>query len=507
MRRVLAVASAAVVAGSLAVPFAAPPVFAEALPTWDPIEELAAPTSGLVSIPGGAGAGLATADELGGAGMEVAGEVAGVAADGAIALTPVGWALAAALATAAGGYFVYQNRAQILTAVNDVWNSLSSSTQSGLIADNQPGATVNLSATSVVSAIRTQLGTYSEPVDGIHASNTYAGVLTIPVPAGVTPSDTFDVALQQTPNIEGLDWHDWGWQFAVPRGEYTTVQWEQPYSWSGGPGCASSSSLMWCDVTLPYVSYSPGGSGLIMQMSGLSGGQDMYFDTYWTSQDTVNGNGGPPQLANGLWEPVPGVTQSWSIDVTVSIDDIPNVGSAPVPATEAVPNPTSGDATFWPGGYNPVSHQVIPAGSQVPNPVVSRQPNPLPTGEPSTGFVQWLEDLIVPNAAQVTDAVAPLEDAFGDRVPFSYVVGTLQLLPDWVDGVGSGGCAAFTVPSFGLTDPLDPGASGSSFEPSICAGSEFGGAYSVLKAAMTVILWAFLLGWGVSMFASLLRGG
>ena len=465
------------------------------------IEEWFSPSTSLQSIPGGAGAGLGTAGELSGSALEVSGEVAGVAADGAISLTPVGWAIAAGLATAAGGYYAWKSRGAIIGAVNSVWNSLSSSQQSSLEKTNAPGDTVSLPA----SPIQNYLSTLKVGLPGAAGgwSGSHSAFYKVVLPSSVPQGAKVVLTLSPGAGVPSGGYNWWGNAVWVPYASTTGVSWNDG---SGNTGSASRTASGNGLQAYNNQQFDPGPPGdVTITIVGAYPGMPVEYAFGYNStgnyQDQwVTSNNSPVLL------PSDGVlaSESW----VWSMAAVPGASGAAVPPSEVPPTVSSSAPSFFPGTYQPGTG-VEPIGNPAPNPVVAPQASPasLPSGAPSPGFVTFLEDLFVPNPVQIEDALAPLEDAFANRIPFSYVKGTLSLLPMWVDGVGSGGCASFPIPSFGLNNPANPGHSGSSFTASVCPGGFMSGAFSLLKSAFTVILWAFLLGWGVFMFASLMRNG
>lgn len=509
MRRWGASVMAFVAAVSLPATFAftSEPVYAAATDgssALADIEEWFSPTTSLQSIPGGAGAGLGTAGELSGSALEVSGEVAGVAADGAISLTPVGWAIAAGLATAAGGYYAWKSRGAIIGAVNSVWNSLSSSQQSSLEKTNAPGDTVSLPS----GPFQSYLEGLSVNIPGT-ASTSYAGAVKVAVPSSLASGAVFAITVVPRFPTSGEQAGINVW--AVGSGISATSQSASGYGSSGSgywsETSGSGSGVTWEAQATMDTSFTAVGTS-VFRFGGLVGGSSVYLQG-WYGSSGYSGSyfGWSPVLSSGVPVMPSGDTSASGV-LSISEAAVPNASSAAVPPSEVPPAVSSSAPSFFPGTYQPGTG-VEPIGNPAPNPVVAPQSSPgsLPSGAPSPGFVTFLEDLFVPNPVQIEDALAPLEDAFANRIPFSYVKGTLSLLPLWADGVGSGGCADFPIPSFGLNNPANPGHSGSNFTASVCPGGFMSGAFSLLKSAFTVILWAFLLGWGVFMFASLMRNG
>jgi hypothetical protein len=497
VRRVLSGLSAAALAGAIPVYAVVAPIPVYATSTdgssaLADIEEWFSPSTSLEVLPGGAGAGLGTVGELSGSALDISGEVAGVAADGAIALTPVGWAIAGGLAAGAGGYYAWKNRGAIIGAVSSVWNSLSSSQQSSLEADNAPGDTVTLPT----SAIQSALGRLTNPLNGSLASGNAASSISAYMSFVVPTSWPQGSPLAISYSLPSFGTGMQQFSFAVP-----------VYS-----GLTSSTIVETGQVAGPSYSlgslYLGSGTGLlddatVIYLAGVLPGETVYLETTYNTQD-----GSPAYQSNGLYS-FTGTTVVDTNSTSWALAAVPNASSAAVPPSEVVPVVSSTAPSFFPGTFSPSTQTVLPIGQSAPNPDVTPASTPvvLPTGSPAPGFVTWLDDLFVPTSAQVESAFAPLQDAFGDRIPFSYVAGVINLFPDWVDGVGGGGCASFPIPAFGLNNPVNPGASGSSFTASVCPSGFMGGAFGFLKDAFTVILWAFLLGWGISMFASLLRQG
>ena len=495
--------------GGLAAMVAAPflgsvPVSANALPIWDQIEELATPTTSLVSIPGGAGSGLGSATELAGAGLtDVSGEVAGVTAAGGISLTPVGWALIAAAATAAGGYYAWQNRSQIIGFVNGLWNSLSSTQQSSLESSNSPGATISV-PTSAIQSVLTGIQV-SIPVS---SSGTFVDAQAITVPSGWPQGAVFSVVLRPgplAPTFGGTWTLGQGAWTAIGSGVSVSVNRNGSYA-ASGTGTGSSYSY----ASVSYGGLYGGNAGLgytstQFNFLGLQSGSKVYLESQYLQGSNSPGgfNSVPPFDSSGTadqWGTVANGVQSYEIPA------IPAAGASAVPPSETSPTPTSSLPTFWPGTYNPVTQNLAPAGSPAPNPLVEPAPQPVnvPSGVPAPGFVTWLEDLFVPTGPEVESAILPIESAFANRIPFSYVSGLVAFLPTWADGVSSGGCATLPIPQFGFNgNSKNP--SGAQSDISICSGSFMSGAFSLLKGAMTVMMWAFLLGWGVMMFRRLIR--
>lgn len=492
MRRVMASVAAIMAAVTLPVAFSLwpEPVFAtatEGSSALADLEEFFSPTTSLQSIPGGAGAGLGTAGELSGGAVDISGELAGVAADGAISLTPVGWAIAASLAAGAGGYYAWKNRGAILGAVKSVWNDLSSSQQSTLESGNTAGSTVSIPS----GAIQSVLGSLTDPFSGVKGAATGLDSLSswssFTVPAAWPQGDALAIDFVLPSYVVGNNVVG----VAIPAVSGVAYSWAQ----TGGSqnGGAQELGTSYYGI-LDFV----GSISDQMTIHGLTAGQTFFVQgTYSESGNTFS--------SSGLLQPSAGVLDTGAI--SFSLAAVPNASSAAVPPSEVVPTPTSSTPTFWPGTYNPTTTQVEPIGTPAPNPVVEPVASTLPVGTPAPGFVQWVEDLVVPTANQLEGALAPLQDAFADRIPFSYVEGTLQLLPEWADGLGSGGCADFPIPSFGFENPVHPGQGGSQYEAAVCPGGFMSNAFSLLKSAETVLMWAFLLGWGVFMFSSLMRNG
>lgn len=490
----------------LALPFAVGPqsvARANALPVWDTVEEFVSPTTSLVSIPGGAGAGLATDAELAGAGISISGELAGVTAGGAIALTPVGWAIMAGAATAAGGYYAWQHRASILKGISYIWSHLSSSQQSALESSNTPGATVSLPT----SAIQAYLGTLGDQLSS-HSSASVSGYMAVTVPAGWPVGAPFQLSFAPSS--------------AMPYNASVVVQEALPQShtgYSSGPNVVyytggtqpDSISQQDCSSTNTSSSYCASVSGIgwygslghwessAITWSGVDAGQTVYWSASYQDCASSGCYFSTSSNANGLYSWSPAGSVATGI-VTVSIPAVPNAASASVPPNEVTPAPSSSAPTFWPGSWSP-STGLGPAGVPAANPLV--QPTPAAPYVAPTGLVAFIESLVVPTAAQVEADLAPLEDAFSNRIPFSYIAAFLALAPQWANGVGAGGCANFSVPEFGLANPLNPAGNAPAQAVSYCPGGFLQSAMTLLKAAFGVMLWAFLLGWGIAMFRRL----
>lgn len=478
-----------------------PPVFAltNGSSALDVIDSYATPSEGLVSIPGGAGSGLATAGELSGAAVDVSGEIAGVASAG-IAVTPVGWAIMGSLAVAAGGYYAWRNRGALLSAAQTVWSHLSSSQQSSLESSNSPGSSISVP----LSALQSVLQNLSTPIAS--SAGLSSESVQVKVPQGWPQGAEFQIKLTPgagspqlggtwslsqsvwTPLVSGL-----GTVYNVANGSY-------PASGDG-----TGSKFGWGTLTYGDLYGGNDGQGYhssVFKIPGLSSGSVVYVETQYDASGNNPGgfNSVAPMTSAGT--PV----QWGTVANGVTNISIPAVPAASSPPAQTPPKVSSSNPSFWPASYNPSTGTLNPPGVSAPNPLVNPNApvaNPLPSGTPSPGFVSWLESLVVPTSAQLAAAIGPLESSFSDRIPFSYVSGLLGFFPEWVDGVGSGGCASVGVPEFGFNgSSKNPGGATSSL--AVCPGGFMGGAFGLLKAAMSVMLWAFLLGWGVMMFRRLL---
>lgn len=510
-----------VLALSSIVPFSflawsSPPVYAAATSgssALAAIEEfVSAPSSpGLTVIKGGAGSGLASTSELAGSSLSVSNEIAGVAADGAISLTPVGWAIAGGLATAAGGYYAYTHRRSLIQAVNNVWNGLSSSRQSTLEGQNSPGSSVSLGSGSVVSAVNSTLSSLSLSLSATASSLQNYQKIVVPQswPSGAK------LTLDFSPT-NGWSKQYFGTFVSVPS---LNVSANESINTGSGSSFDVESSEGNADGTGATTSFAQGktystamigqgatyggepmnwGSGRI-SFSGLQAGQSLYVVSYgyagnnnWNntypanqwmlSSGLVSSSYNSPSLVNGA--------------VNVSMAAVPSPAS--FPSTVSVPSPTSSQPTFFPGSS--ANSQLQPIGQPAANPLVQSNPVQLPSGSPSPGFLGWLESLIVPSVTALENAILPLESSFDSRIPFSYVTALLKVLPNWADGGDAAGCAAFPVPQFGFGSDTS-----GTYHVQVCSSSFMGGAFNTLKTVFSVLIWAFMLGWGVMMFRRLIR--
>ncbi|MHB0929264.1 MAG: hypothetical protein ACYC3W_10275 [Candidatus Nanopelagicales bacterium] len=466
----------------------APVAVASALPIWDAVEAFASPSTSLSVIQGGAGAGLGTAGELAGPSLSVSGEVAGVAADGAISLTPVGWALAVAMVASAGGYAAWSNRGQIISAVNSLWNSLSSTDQSNLESQNTPGTSVSIPS-DALNPIAAYWASDTVAMQGWAVSAANGGYYKWTVPSWVTPSTPVVFQFDKPPAWPA-NTSSYGVAFGYPVsaavGAISGDNSPKSYQVSGAPyGYVAAGS------EYDPSNFFSGIPGMQVTLSNLSPGQSVYWVAWWNTDgnytDSWAGN-----LPSGLPTP-PSDAVFGTATTEFQQGAVPVVASPP--GAVGTPTPSNAAPTFWPGTWNPNTSEPQPAGQPAPNPIIKPSSGPY---SPPSGLVGFIESLVVPNPVAVEDSLASLQSAFGNRVPFSYADGLIGLLPAWANGVGTGGCATLQIPEFGL-------GSGGTYNASYCPGGFIDSALALVKNAFAVMLWAFLLGWGVRMFRGLIR--